>query len=72
MNQIINSLLIKVGANKKYINETKITFEELGMMPIEKLLLLNLLEENYGIEIDEKTEKEINSPEELISILRKN
>ncbi|MBN2682935.1 MAG: hypothetical protein JXR58_10540 [Bacteroidales bacterium] len=68
MNKTINSLLIKAGANSKYINESKITFEELGMIPMERLFLLNLIEENFGIKIDKITEEKVNSPEDLLAI----
>lgn len=68
MNRTINSLLIKAGANGKYLNEAKITFEELGMIPMEKLFLLNLIEENFGVEIDQITEEKVNSPEDLLAI----
>ena len=42
-------LLIKAGADIRVINDDTSSFEELGMIPIEKDYFLNLVEDEFKI-----------------------
>ncbi|HBS87459.1 MAG: hypothetical protein A2W91_00665 [Bacteroidetes bacterium GWF2_38_335] len=58
-------LLIKAGADIRVINDDTSSFEELGMIPIEKDYFLNLVEDEFKILFKENEIKFISTIREV-------